>query len=265
MLKTLAVLTSLVTMVSVHTSAVAQEFFGGSDLDYWNEGVKPMAKPRLLDPTPTPKTPNAMAQTPIPGGSVIRQMDSKPFDWKNYEDPKSDAFWDEGGDYIPPRPFRVVAAEPTPENVARLLQWMQKKMTLTKNLEATLKGNGAPDGMKGAQVKRISSEGKQDAVLWKKVQIVYFYQSSCPHCQKSTPVVAELRRLGAQVIPVQLDWKTQQPLETGSVKYDSALAAAHPISGTPTWVVSYQGATEEIQGETSIEAISSRIGASGSK
>ncbi len=264
MLKMLVALTNCAVICLLSSTAVAQEFFGGTDLDYWNDGLKPMAKPRIVEPTETPKATNLAAQTPVPGGSVIRQMDSKPFDWKNYEDPKSDVFWDEGGDYIPPRPFRVVAAEPTSENVAKLLQWMQKKMSLTKNLETTLKRQGGSSEQKLLPSKDISVE-KAVAVSWKQMQIVYFYQSTCPHCQKSTPVVAELRRLGAQVIPVQLDWKTSQPLVDGSVKYDSALASAHPITGTPTWVISYRGVTEEIQGETSPEAIASRFSSSPSR
>lgn len=258
MRKTLVVLTSFLIQLCSYHIAFAQEFFGGSDIDYWNEGVKPMTKTRLLVPTSTPKLSVPIDQSLAPTGSVIRQMDSKPFDWKNYEDPKSDAFWDEGGDYIPPRPFRVVAADPTPENVAKLVHWMQKKMSLTLGIETAIK-NQAVGVEPRVLPKKWVSETKKSGISWKKMQIVYFYQTTCPHCQKNLPVVYELKRLGVQVMPVQLDWKTNPPLLAGSVKYDAELEAARPITATPTWLISYQGVVTEIQGETSPDDIAARV------
>jgi hypothetical protein len=70
------------------SSVEAQEFFNGTDIDYWKEGLKPMAKPLYtsekdleasLSPTPNPSPVPTLLPTLLPSGSLIRQRDSLPF------------------------------------------------------------------------------------------------------------------------------------------------------------------------------------------
>ncbi len=114
---------------AISLSASAQEFFEGTDLDYWNQGPRPMSMPLYKKSESKPRL------SLLPNGSVIRQRDAGEFNWKDYEDPASDVFWDDGGEYVPPRPMRVAAANPTSENIARYLAWQKKKLAVITSFE----------------------------------------------------------------------------------------------------------------------------------
>jgi len=243
----------LISYIGFATHAAnAQQFFGGTDLDYWRDGPKPLSQPlyhagnvtQEMTPTPTP--------IPQPSDSVIRQKDNLPFSWKDYESPNSDVFWDDGGSYIPPRPFRIVAADPSAENVTRYLQWNEKKDQVLKRMMSAIAAQKPsvallPPKQQEPKVKKV--------VEWRALEVVYFYQSSCSHCQASMPLVEELKAKGARVIPVQLDWKQNPPLLAGSTRYEGELAREYPVEVTPTWVFSYRGKRFERQGEISAETL----------
>jgi thiol-disulfide isomerase/thioredoxin len=249
------------------SSVEAQEFFNGTDIDYWKEGLKPMAKPLYtsekdleasLSPTPNPSPVPTLLPTLLPSGSLIRQRDSLPFSWKDYESPSSDVFWDDGGDYVPPRPFRVVAAEPSPTNVRHYLRWIETKDGVVRKLGVAINGykGGAETHVVSANLPVEKKEAKNlPKVDWRKLDVVYFYQSSCSHCRASLPVVAELQAKGARLVPVQMDWRSNTPIISGSAQYDSELAKEYPVASTPTWVFSYEGKKIQRQGTLSLGEI----------
>ena len=234
------------------TTALAQDlsgrdtitFFGGSDLDYWRDGARPMQQPLVvrLGPTATPG-----AQTSATNKGSIRARDAEPFDWHAYENPNDEVFWDDGGDWIPARPFREAAANPTADNVAKYLSWMQRKMDVSAKFERELKKQTIAPAQKKSDA--------NDTINWKRVSVVYFYQSSCPHCLRSAGVVEELKAKGAHVIPVQLDYKTNPPLHENSTPYEGELARNYKVSGTPMWVVRYGGRTRVLSGERSLNEL----------
>lgn len=219
-------------------------FFGGSDLDYWREGARPMQQPLVVRPGST-ATPGAQPNTTNKGS--IRARDAEPFDWRAYENPNNEVFWDDGGDWIPARPFREAAANPTADNVAKYLSWMQRKMDVSAKFERELKKQTTAPVQKKNDV--------DDKINWNKMNVVYFYQSSCPHCQRSVSVVEDLKTKGAHVIPVQLDYKTNPPLHENSTPYEGELARNYKVNGTPMWVVSYGGRTRVLIGEKGVDEI----------
>ena len=107
----LVALINLFMMYSTtYANGQSSAWFGGTDLDYWREGKK------IQIHNGTVTEPLSQIQIKKSDSSVIRAHDSEPFDWKNYEDPKNILFLDDGGTYIPPRPWREVVANPSPEN-----------------------------------------------------------------------------------------------------------------------------------------------------
>jgi hypothetical protein len=231
-------------------SVRAQEFYDHADLDFWSEAGPPKAAAPNVHSVPA------------------RKLDQREFRWEDYTDPTNDAFWDDGGDYVPPRPLRVAAANPTPENVAKYLTWQRRKLdtiaALQKQVEQQVAAEESvsprapepppappPQGMsEGAPV--------SDSTLpfdWGQVEVVFFYGSYCPHCQKSVEVVKELEHRGAKVIPVQVDWQQRPPLLPGSAKYTADIAKAQPVQAVPTWIASYGLNQITLQGEVTVESM----------
>jgi hypothetical protein len=252
---------SLLSLLVVATPAVGQEWFKNPEIDYWNEGRKP--KPAKADPE-KPKS----SEAPQPAGEP-------PFQWEDYEDPSTDAFWDDGGNYRPPRPLRVAAANPTPENVGRYLRWQKRKIQAISTLQAevTRQVGVVPEGVElepGGRVVATRDDGVVDAdaaeqaaildrnpepIDWRRVEIVFFYSSDCPHCRASVETARALRQQGSKVIPVQVDWQKHAPLMPTSVPYTADIAKEQPVDAVPLWVVAYHGNRITLEGEVSLQTI----------
>lgn len=244
--------------------ARAQEFFVTPELDFWGEGGAGRA----------PARPAAAGGE---GRHPVRKIDERPFRWEDYADPSNEAFWDDGGDYIPPRPLRVAAANPTPENIANLLRWQRRKLEAISQVQAEVARQmatdpdataPAPDPIAGfvrptsgaptaAAVGGAAAEGGGGVapIEWAQVSLVLFYSASCPHCRASVATVQELERRGATVIPVQVDWEENAPLFPGSAHYTAELAEVQPVDSVPTWVASYAGNKATMQGRVTVESI----------
>lgn len=230
------------------------QFFGGADIDYWREG-KRVRDGLSIAGTPTP------SETPVPGrekassfsgSTLVREADAKPFSWDSYRNVRAPEFWDDGGDWIPPRPFREAAANPTQENITQYLDWQVRKTHVVNRFQEALTLVGSKQS---SQRKETQSEGPSPSFSWRTLRVAYFYQSSCGHCRNSAPVVEKAQSLGAKVTFVQLDAGANPPLHRNSIAYDAAWAKSFPISSTPTWVLKVQGATETVTGELSLEKL----------
>ncbi len=138
------------------------------------------------------------------------------FDWSDYEDPGSVEFWREG-DFAPSAPMMALVRDPSPENAEKYRAWLAKKMEVTAQISALMVEPEAP-------------------VSWQDVTVVYFYALRCPHCKRNAPVVAELARRGATVLPVHLD--APSPALPGSVPLTEDMARQVQLVGTPTFVLS---------------------------
>jgi hypothetical protein len=231
-------------------AAIAQGFFPRPEIDYWNEA---RAAPSQ-DPTERAEAAEAAAEPPG-------------FRWDDYQDPTTEAFWDDGANYRPPLPLRVAAANPTPENVSRYLRWQRQKLEVVATLSREVQrqvgaghGTAAPplpsphrDAITPADADVL--RGRGPPIDWRRLELVLFYRSDCPHCQASLPTVQELEARGAKVIPVQVDWQARPPLLPGSVKYTAELSRAQPIDAVPTWVASYQGDRLTMQGNVTVQSI----------
>lgn len=212
-------------------SAFAQEgtggffqFFHGKDIDYWNEGKQ------VRDPLSFAKDPlqnqEVFEKSSYSGSTLIRSGDSKPFHWKNYHDPRTPEFWDDGGDWIPPRPFREAAAHPTPENIQAYLQWQVEKTRVVERFQKELE-----------QLVFAEKENKTQEIDWKTLHIAYFYQSSCSSCRSSAAVVEKAKNRGARVTFVQLDFEDNPPLHENSIPYDASWQQNFSVQLTPTWLI----------------------------
>lgn len=253
LMKTIVVFTPFV-LTEQTASASGFTFFGERDLDYWNEGkrVKPFV--------PSAASPDDMMDDALP--ESIRGRDDKPFSWKNYADPTSILFWDDGGDWVPPRPFREAAANPTSENLERYLDWQARKMAVVSRFQKALAAAGTSVGSESAvQANKTPGDEKSASptLNWKAVDLIYFYQTSCPHCRAAQPVVESLRRRGVRVSFVQLDAHRNPPLRTGSIPYNEAHDRQFNITSTPTWAFRLGGRTRIITGEVSLQQIESEL------
>lgn len=242
--------------------AQGHSYFGDSDLDYWREGkkIKPFVQP--LQPLQAPKV-----EIPklAPSGSIIRQSDAFPFDWKNYEDPKSPEFWDDGGDYVAPRPLREVVVNPTSENLERYAAWQAKRLVVIAEFNQKLLAHelakGKASSSSPSKNQRMLPQKAASNVNLREVSLMYFYQSSCPHCQASREQVEDLRRKGVQVTFVQLDADENAPLHSPSVPYSAALSKQFAITATPTWIFRRHEKVLRLQGEQSEKEILEQISA----
>jgi thiol-disulfide isomerase/thioredoxin len=241
--------------------AQSQSYFGDSDIDYWREGKK--VKPFVPSIIP-PKNGTGM---PTPAGSIIRQSDALPFDWKNYDDPKSPEFWDDGGDYVAPRPLREAVANPTPENLEKYANWQAKRLVVIAEFNQKLvahslaKESYANSRLKPTLNKQMVSDSlpQADKLNLREVSLMYFYQSSCPHCLAEKELVEALRRNGIQVTFVQLDPDENAPLHTPSVPYSQAFSKQFAITATPTWIFRRRENSVRLQGEQSEQEIQQEI------
>lgn len=225
-------------------------YFDGKDLDYWGEGKK------VLPFVPSLKTPGPEASSSAPpSGSIIRQRDAEPFDWKHYENPSSPEFWDDGGDYIAPRPLREAVANPTPENLQKYAAWQARRLAVVAEFNQKLVAHTlGVDARTGAELDRGSRQHKKtNHGDLREVSLLYFYQSSCPHCQAERERVEALRRRGVQVTFVQLDSAENSPLHEPSVPYSPELSRQFAITATPTWVFRRRENVVRLQGEQSDE------------
>jgi hypothetical protein len=224
-------------------------FFGGQDIDYWGEG-------KLVKEGSTDRQPKTLQTEPaLQGANVIRSADAQPFSWTRYEDPRNPEFWDDGGDWIPPRPFREAVANPTSENIAAYLDWVERKgMLVTKFQEKLSQQQPASSG---------ASSKAAAATQWNEVQIAYFYQSSCPHCQSSKQTIESAQSLGAKVTYIQLDSGLNPPLHAGSIPYSKEWAANFEVSVTPTWFLKYGSKTAKLSGAQDIDQLKQFISTMG--
>jgi thiol-disulfide isomerase/thioredoxin len=247
--------------LGVAADASAQEYFAHEELDYWRE-YKVQARAPDENGPPTP-----VAERP-----AVRRIDQQPFDWRDYENPDTEQFWDDGGDFVPARPLRVAAANPTPENVGRYLEWQKRKLEVIGALQAAVAkvaepgaqpvtpGPAQPGGRSVATStpQAIGPGGVvpgAEPVVWSEVELVLFYRSDCPHCVASIPTVDALRAEGARVVAVQIDWRDRPPVFAGSVPYTAEIAAMEPVEAVPMWVANYRGSRAVMQGEMSPRAV----------
>ena len=243
-------------------------FFGGADIDYWREGKRVQDK---LSPTaeisPT-KTPiggidrSVVEKPSFSGATLVRGADAKAFSWEAYRDPLAPEFWDDGGDWIPPRPFREAAANPSEKNINEYLAWQIRKTNVVSQFQAALMRVGTP----GTAVGNNASLGgiamtSENFTNWQALRIAYFYQSSCPHCRASASVIEEAKRLGSRVTFVQLDAREQAPLHAGSIAYDKSWAKEFAISSTPTWVLKLGSRSETLTGALTLSELAEKAGA----
>ena len=177
------------------------------------------------------------------GSSVVRAADALPFTWSRYDDPRLAEFWDDGGDWIPPRPFREAASNPSAENINRYLAWQRRKAQVTQRFQQAL-------------VKQDQAALEQELQLpWKQLQVTYFYQSICSHCQSSKGFVEDLQKKGVSFTFVQLDYGQNPPLHDPSVPYSESLAQRFPIEATPTWHIRLGSRSLTHVGEISLKKL----------
>lgn len=202
-----------------------------------------------------PEPPEAAEEDPASPEATkkksLREWDAEPFDWAAYQDPRDVRFWDDGGDWVPPRPLREVLADPTPENLERYRAWVDQKLEVSRVGHELLWG-AAPQRGAVPEVK-VGQSPKVPRVAWDRVSILYFYQSTCPHCRKSKPLVANLKARGVEVIPVYLD--REDPDYGESIPYSRELAERVEVAGTPTWLVSVYGRQTVVRGATTMERL----------
>ena len=212
-------------------------WFNGEDIDYWQENKKIHTDN---------KTKNDLI--PYHEGSIIRVKDNEPFDWNNYNDPSKIEFYDDGGNFVPNRPWREVMKNPTHENVEKYMAWQAKKISLSNNVGKMMAENsGLPVplvdqpklNLKNSVTTNSMTAMKDEEhnILWDRLQVLYFYRSKCHFCQASKPNVSFLKDHHVLFIPVQLDWKENPPIYSESVKYDQNLAKIYNIRGTPSWII----------------------------
>lgn len=227
---------SLSSLLYAQDSASLFHFFGGKDIDYWHEGKE-------VKKNPTFKQKENSKIEAFNGSNILRHGDSKKFNWEVYQDPSAPEFWDDGGDWIPPRPFREAAANPTPENIKNYLDWMSAKgMVVTR--------------FQNALARSLTPDEPESPLPWGKLEIKYFYQSSCPHCKNSVPIVHELINRGVKFSFIQLDAGDLPPLHVPSQPYTPPLKEAFPVSVTPTWYLRHGKDISKITGALSLTEIS---------
>lgn len=243
----------LVRPAALAEESIAVRFFDGQDIDYWSEGKQ--VKPFIPQARPVTEKQSSL----LPSGSLIRQRDALPFDWKKYEDPKNPEFWDDGGDYVAPRPLREAVANPSQENLEKYAEWQARRVAVLAEFNRKLLLQNAAQKDSRISEKKTRSEQSRARLNLKEVQLLYFYQSSCPHCQAAKAQVEELRRKGVQVTFIQLDSEESPPLHQPSVKYSSSLSKQFAVSATPTWVFRRRESSVRLQGAQSDEEIRREI------
>jgi hypothetical protein len=212
-------------------------FFGNRDIDYWQSGntVHDALGGGGVVSAPTPAA--SPQPTPFSGSTVVREADAKPFSWDRYRDPRTPEFWDDGGDWIPPRPFREAAANPTNENVGEYLAWQSRKTAVVAKFQGALTEKALP----------FSN--------WMALSVAYFYQAKCSHCIASMATVAEAKSRGVKFTYVQLDYAENAPLHKPSIPYTAQWKKSFPVEATPTWVLKLGERTKALTGEVSLDEL----------
>lgn len=233
-------LSVLLVAVNAYAANDLWNWFGGRDIDYFTEGKK--VKDPLRPEIKFQKNERHVSKGRLP----IRDYDKLPFDWADYEDPSSPVFFDEGGDYIPPRPYQILAANPTRENAAKLKRWQQKKAETTAMMQKLLLHDEEEE-------RRLAS------VKWRDVGVYYFYSSTCSVCREEAPVLKEMEALGVQITPIQIDYESQPALYPKSLNYDIHFQKSFEINVTPTFVVFGNNTSRRWEGYTSSTLFKSQI------
>lgn len=215
-------------------------WFGDRDIDYFSEGKK------VKDPLRPEVKPNKKKFEMENGRAPIREYDRLPFDWADYDDQASPVFFDEGGDYVPPRPLQMLVANPTPENAERVKRWQQKKLQASMMLARLLNDDA-------------EQERREANIRWRDVGLYYFYGSSCSVCKTQAPIIKELEALGVQVTPIQVDYKSAPATHPHSLNYDEHMKKAFEVNVTPTFAIFGKSRSAQWEGYSSLRDIKSRI------
>lgn len=254
MRKALVLLINLFAFAPFTANAVELEkeffqYFGGRDIDYWQQGNRvkdPYARRKVQADSQAPKSSLNEQKTgsdAFSGSTLVRQGDAKKFAWSRYSDPRAPEFWDDGGDWIPPRPFREAAADPTAENVQQYLTWQANKTAVVNRFQTALSAHA------------ISFD------RWKELSVAYFYQSTCAACRASVRVVDEALKRGAKFTFVQLDAGEHAPLHTPSVPYTAEWKKQFAVDATPTWFLKLGSRTATLTGSVSIDELARQAAA----
>ena len=258
-------LTSKISLLSIlfANQAMPQSItYFSKDIDYWNDGHS------IGSTNPSQHHhDNENPQNDNP--SQIRSLDAQPFNWKNYIGDKAiekASFWDDGGNYIPPLPFRELAANPTQENAKNFITWLNKKNSVITDVNKVLSENNENKIQTintSSNINNLSTqdekENKIEKIDWKNATIVYFYSSTCPHCRKEKSVIDYLIKLGAKITPVQIDFGDQAPVYENSIPFDKKLASDFQVKSVPKIFLKYNNSVIVFDGETSIESIINSI------
>ncbi len=252
-LSTLVFLSSFQSAFHFETANAEVSFFDGKDIDYWREG-------KLSGSGVGGLGKDAKVSPPLPPSSSIRESDKSPFDWKKYEDPSNVEFWDDGGDYVAPRPLREAVANPTRENLEKYLEWQAQRLVVLGRFNEKLaelqfsKDNGKSSKKSGGEPPSKRDETpRKAAIRYPEVTLLYFYQTSCPHCQASKPEVESLQKKGVRVSFIQLDGLP--PLHPGSLPYNLTLKNQFDIQATPTWIFRRKESVARFEGRKSYEEL----------
>lgn len=246
--KTLVLSISFIIPTFVFSQNKPFQYFYGKDIDYWNEG-KTVQEFSIKREEKSQNKKNIFS-----GSSAIRSKDTEKFSWDKYRNPENVEFWDDGGSWIPPRPFREAVIHPTKENIESYLRWMSFKTTLVNHFQNELH--------------KISQEKSQNKITrnkrtilnnhifnWNKIQVAYFYKSSCPHCQKSAPIAEKLKNEGANLQFIQMDFGANPPIHSHSIPYTKEIHKYFHIQSTPTWVLKIHNTYTQLIGEQSFNTL----------
>lgn len=201
-------------------SAAAKEWFQ-KDIDYWNEGLQQRA---LSIPEGDARRPQS--EMGFSGATLIRSSDSEPFSWEQFMNPRNPEFWDDGGTHIPPRPFREVMLDPTPENIRRYNSWIGARSKLLARFNRA---------MEEEKLKELAA-----SVDFSRIEAFYVFADECPYCVSDTGTVSQLRKIGLGITPVRL-YGDSSELHPDSSDL-SALPQGSPVpEATPTWILRLPG------------------------
>ena len=225
----------ILLLVNIKLNSYA-DWFNGSDIDYWGENKKIQIDNNQQNNL---KKNNNV----ISFNSEIRAKDKEKFNWSNYKNPSNIEFYDDGGDFVPNRPWREVLANPTKENIKNYMEWQSKKISITNEVSKLMAENADTpiplSQQPSLDINKLSkiNQVNEKKINWQSLQVLYFYKTKCVFCQKSIPIVETLKEHNVLFIPVQLDWKDSEPIYKESVNFDEKLQKAYQIKGTPTWII----------------------------
>jgi len=227
------------------------QYFEGRDIDYWQEGkrvqdrLSPRAWREPVERKAGEKPGSGEKSETFSGSTLVRQGDAREFRWERYRDPRSAEFWDDGGDWIPPRPFREAAANPTPENVTQYLAWQGQKTQVVSGFQNALS--------------KFNVAATFDR--WSELRIAYFYQSTCSACRSAKDVVEQAKAKGVKFTFVQLDAGANPPLHEPSIPYSEEWKKNFNVEATPTWSLKLGPRTATFTGAVSFDELARQAAA----